>query len=151
MWGRIAAGIVGTLAVLAGLGAYGYAIMASDDFHNPDVSLSMAIVVAGIMWVLTLGAFGMGVHFLKYCLTGRFFRINPWVRALILGVLSFFPGFIMSVAPAIFLVSRQWPRSIRAENIAMLISAFGGLACAVVVSIALVRRVQRNDAEPAAR
>jgi hypothetical protein len=66
MWRRVLAGILGTLAVLAGAIACGYAIMASDDFSNPDVSLWTALLGTGLIWLLTLGAFAMGIHFLKY-------------------------------------------------------------------------------------
>jgi hypothetical protein len=66
MWRRVLAGILGTLAILAGgVIAYGYARMASDDFSNPNVSFWIAMLGTGLIWLLTLGAFSMGVHFLK--------------------------------------------------------------------------------------
>jgi hypothetical protein len=148
MWRRVLAGILGTLAVLAGVIAYGYARMASDDFSNPNVSFWTAILGTGLIWLLTLGAFVMGIHFLKYCITGKFFRVNPWTRALILGALSFFPGFIVSAVPATLLVSKWWPRDIQADNIAMLTSVFVGAALAVVVCVALIRTGHRNDTAP---
>jgi hypothetical protein len=148
MWRRVLAGILGTLAVLAGVIAYGYASMASDDFRNPNVSFLTAILGTGIMWLLTLGAFGMGIHFLKYCVTGKFFRVNPRARALILGALFFFPGFIVSAIPATLLVSKWWPRDIQADNIAMLMSVFIGAVLAIVVCVALIRTGHRNEAAP---
>jgi len=128
------------MGVLAGIIAYGYASMASEDFSNPNVSLWMAILGIGTMWLLALGAFAMGIHFLKYCFTGTFFRMNPWFRALILGALSFFPGFVLSAVPAMLLVSSRWPGNAQADDIAMLISAFVGLALAFIVCVVLVRR-----------
>lgn len=150
MWRRVLAGILGTLAVLAGVIAYGYARMASDDFSNPNVSFWTATLGTGLLWLLTLGAFCMGIHFLKYFVTGRSFRANRWARALILGTLSFFPGFIVSAVPAELLVSKRWPGNIQADNIAMLTSVFIGAALAIVVCIALIRTGHRNDAAPAA-
>jgi hypothetical protein len=148
MWRRVLAGILGTLAVLAGAIACGYALMASDDFSNSDVSFWIALLGTGIIWLLTLGAFAMGIHFLKYCVTGKFFQVNPWARALVLGALSFFPGFIVSAIPAMLLVSKSWPREARAENVAILTSIFLGAALAVVVCVALIRTRDRNDATP---
>jgi hypothetical protein len=149
MWRRVLAGILGTLAVLAGVIAYGYARMASGDFSNPNVSFWTAILGTGLIWLLTLGAFCMGIHFLKYCFTGKFFRVDRRARALILGVLSFFPGFIISAVPATLLVSKRWPGDIQADNIAMLASVFVGAVLAIVVCLALIRTRHRNDAAPA--
>jgi hypothetical protein len=139
---------LGALAILAGVVAYEYARMASDDFSNPNVSFWTAILGTGLMWLLTLGAFCMGAHFLRYCCTGKFFRVNHWARALILGVLSFFPGFIVSAVPAELLVSKWWPRDIQADNVAMMASVLVGAASAVVVCVTLMRTGHRNDAAP---
>ena len=149
MWRRVLAGILGTLAVLAGIVASEYASMAFEDFRNPNVPFYMALLGAGLICLLTLGAFGMGIHFLKYCFTGTFFRINPWLRAFILGALSFFPGFILSAPPVLFLVSRRWPRNSGADEVAMLISAVVGGALAVVVFVSLVRKTGRYHAASA--
>ena len=111
---RILAGTLGTLAVVAGVIAFGYASMASGDFRNPTVSFWTAILGVAIMWLLTLGAFGMGIHFLKYCFTGEFFQLNPWVRAFILGTLSFFPGFILSPHRPSF-----WPKNGGQETVGL--------------------------------
>jgi len=146
MWRRILAGILGSLAVLAGVTAYGYARMASEDFSDPNVSLWTAILGTGLMWLLTLGAFCLGVHFLKYCFTGTFFRVNRWARALILGALSFFPGFIVSAAPAILVVLKRWPGNVQAENIALLSGVFVGLTLAIVVCVVLLKTEQPSDA-----
>ena len=145
MWRRVSTGVLGALAVLAGVVAFGYARMACDDFNNPNVPFLTAILGAGLMWLLTLGAFCMGIHFLKYCFTGNFFRVNRWARALILGALSFFPGFIACAVPATILVSKRWPRDIQADNIAMLTSVFVGAALAIAVCVALIRTGRRND------
>jgi hypothetical protein len=141
---RILAGILGTLAVVAGGVAYGYASASSEDFRNPSVSFGTATLFTGIMWLLTLGAFSMGIHFLKYCFTGDFFQLNPWVRAFILGAFSFFPGFILSAPPAIILAEKWWPRDILADNIAILVSVCFGAVSAVTVCVALVRRARRS-------
>jgi hypothetical protein len=146
---RVLAGVVGTLAVLAGVIAFGYASMDLEDFRNPNVSFWTATLGVGIMWLLTLGAFGMGIHFLKYCFTGEFFQLNPWARAFILGALSFFPGFILSAPPAIILAQKRWPGDSRADNVAMLVSVCFGAALAFIVCFALVRRARRTDAAPA--
>jgi len=149
MWRRVLAGILGALAVLAGVIAYGYARMGYDDVGNPNVSFWTAILATRLMWLLTLGAFGMGVHFLNYCCTGKFSRVNPWARGLVLGALSFFPGFIVSAVPATLLVSKRWPGDIQADNIALLTSVFVGTTLAVVVCVVLIRTRNRKYATPA--
>lgn len=144
MWKRVLAGILGTTALLVAIIAFGYANTAYDNFRDPWI----ADVGGGLMWLLTLGAFVTGIYFLKYCVTGNFFR-NRWVRALILGGLSFLLGFIVSAVPSALLVSKRWPRDIHAENIAMLTSVFIGAALAVTVCVALIRTEHRNGATSA--
>ncbi|PYV70376.1 MAG: hypothetical protein DMG96_31350 [Acidobacteria bacterium] len=117
---------MGALAVLAGVIAYGYARMGYDDFGNPNVSF----------WTAILG-------------TGLISRVNPWARGLVLGALSFFPGFIVSAVPATLLVSKRWPGDIQADNIALLTSVFVGTTLAVVVCVVLIRTRNRKYATPA--
>jgi hypothetical protein len=143
---RVLAEVVGTLAVLVGVVAFEYASMALEDFRNPNVSFWTATLGIGIMWLLTLRAFGMGIHFLKHCFTGEFFQLNPWVRAFILGALSFFPDFILSAPPAITLAQERWPGDSRADNVAILVSVCFGAVLAFIVCGALVRRARRTDA-----
>jgi hypothetical protein len=142
MWKRVLAGILGTIAVLAAIIAFRYANQAYDNFRNPW----LADLGGGLMWLLTLGAFVTGIHFLKYCVTGNFFRLNRWIRALILGALFFFLGFTVSAVPAALVVSKRWPRDIHAENVAMLTSIFVGAALAVAVCVVLIRTGRRNGA-----
>jgi len=149
MWRRVLTGILGTLAALAGVVAFGYASMSFDDFRNPNVPFYVALVGSAVMWLLTFGAFVMGVHFLKHCFTGTFFRINPLLRAFVLGALSFFPGFILSAAPTMFVVSRRWPGNSGAEDGAMLIGVAVGVALAVVVCVSLIKKAHRNHAASA--
>lgn len=146
---RVLAGVVGALAVVAGLIAFIYASMATGDFRNPNVSFWTAILGIGIMGLLSLAGFGMGIHFLKYCLTGEFFHLNPWVRAFVLGALSFFPGFILSAPPAIILSEKRWPRNSQADSIAMLVSVCFGAVFAVIACVALVKKARRTDAASA--
>jgi len=142
---RVVAGILGALAVLASVAAFNYAEMALEDFSNPSVSVWAAIFGTATIWLLTLGAFGMGIHFLKYSFTGTFFQMNPRIRAFTLGALSFFPGFILLAPPAILLADRRWPGNTQALNLAMLVSACFGALCAVFVSLALVRKARRTE------
>jgi hypothetical protein len=148
MWKRVSSGALGALAVLAGTVAFGYARMASDDFNNPNAHFLTAILGTGLMWLLTFGAFCMGIHLLKHCFSGKCFRVNRWARALILGTLSFFPGFIASAIPAAILVSKRWPTDIQAGNIAMLTSAFVGALSAIIVGVALIRTGHRSHRSP---
>ena len=146
MWRRVLAGFAGTLVVLASGIAFFYAMMATDDFQNPNASLWAAILGIAIMWLLAFGALGMGIHYLKYSLTGEFLRLNPWARAFFLGALSFFPGFILTAPMAIVLAQKRWPGDTRADNVAMLASLSAGAVSAIIVFLALVRKARQANA-----
>lgn len=143
MWIRIAAGIIGALAMLAGIVAFGYATGSLEDFKNPNVSFWTALLGNAVMWLMTFSAFALGIHFLKYGLTGRPFRVNPSARALILGVVSFFPGFVLSAPLTLLIASYGWPRNSQAENWALVVSALIGVTVAIVVCIFLLKKVRQ--------
>ena len=70
MWRRALAGFLGTIAIAIAIIAFWNANTASDNFANPG----RAAVGTSLLWLLTLGAFVVGVLFLKYCATGISFR-----------------------------------------------------------------------------
>ena len=135
---RILAGFLGILAVLAGTIALSYAIMVADDFRNPQVSFWSATAGTTITWLLTIGAFWMAIYFLKYSFTGTPFRLNRWVRAISLGALSFFPGFMFSIPLTLLFVEHRWPGDTKAEDFAFLISGLVGVVLGVVVGMVLM-------------
>jgi len=142
---RILSGILGVLAGLGGFVAFSYASMAAGDFRNPAVSIWTALLGSVLIWLLTLGAFGFAVHLLKYSIAGEPFHIPGWMRALILGALSFFPGFLLSLVPMALWVSHRWPRDNHAQERALLVSACVGLASVVLVSVVLLKKSSRRS------
>jgi hypothetical protein len=97
MWKRATAGMIGVSALIGGVLGCGYASMAVRDFFNPGGSVWAALFGGLALWLLTLGAFWVGGDFLKFAVSGRHFRLSPGTRAAILGVLSFFPGFLVAL------------------------------------------------------
>jgi hypothetical protein len=67
---RIAAGVLGVLAILCGIAGFGYWLLP-----------------------LSLGAFWLGADFLKFAVTGQPFRLPQRLRAVFVSLLSFFPVF----------------------------------------------------------
>ena len=63
---RILSGILGTLAAVAGLVALTYSVMAPEDFTNPAVSLSEALLGNIVIWGINAAAFYMAYRFLKF-------------------------------------------------------------------------------------
>ena len=147
MWKRIAAGVLGLLAIISGVPGCGYATTAVGDFLTGN---SVWIALSGmlVLWLLTLGAFWMGADFLKFAVSGKPFRLRPRLRAAILGVLSFFPGFIFTLPFAFTYVSHWQPNDEDAPIRAVLVCASAGVVFAMLISMFLVRRaiVRTNSA-----
>ena len=71
MMKRILAGTVGAVAILAGWIAAHYAVMAWEDFLNPEVGFWLAIFGNVISWAFTLTPVVFGVRFLKFAFRNR--------------------------------------------------------------------------------
>jgi len=71
MWKRIAAGIVGLLAIIAGVFfALAYAPLVLDDFRRHGTSADNLLVLA-IVGAISIAAVVFGVRFLKFAFGSR--------------------------------------------------------------------------------
>jgi hypothetical protein len=113
--------------------------MAVSDFFTGN---SLWVTLSGIvaLWLLTLGAFWMGADFLKFAVSGKPFRLRPRVRASILSVLSFFPGFLFTLLIAFAYVSHWRPNDRDAPFRAILVCASIAVVFAILVGVFLMRR-----------
>lgn len=129
------------MALIGGVLGCGYASMAVRDFFNPGGSVWVAVFGDLALWLLTLGAFWMGGDFLKFAMSGRHFRLPPGTRAAILGVLSFFPGFLVA-----FLIGFTYVSLRRANNsgapidVVLVSSVILGVFFAVTIGLLLLKR-----------
>ncbi|HKO14308.1 MAG TPA: hypothetical protein VJV22_20225 [Acidobacteriaceae bacterium] len=114
---RIAAGVLGVLAILCGIAGLGYWLLP-----------------------LSLGAFWLGADFLKFAVTGQPFRIPQRLRAVIVSLLSFFPGFLLGLCPLLFYEVHQHPDDSQAAIRAFVIAAVVGLASVLAVGFVLLRK-----------
>lgn len=97
MWKRIAAGVFGVAAICCGVLGCGYSVAALADIGQIGVSIWAALLGDALFWILTIGAFGIGADFIKFAISGQPFRVAPRVRAVGVGVLCFFPGFLIAL------------------------------------------------------
>src|SRR5258708_16127980 len=69
-WKRVISAAVGGIAILAGLVASNYAILAFEDFKNPAVPTRLAVLDNLIMWSIAAALVGLGVRFLRFAWLG---------------------------------------------------------------------------------
>lgn len=116
---RLTAGVLGVLAILCGMVGLGYWLLP-----------------------LSIGAFWLGADFLKFAISGRPFRIPPWVRAVIVSLLSFFPGFLLGLFPLLLYEVHRDPNDSQAAIRAFVIAAVIGAASVLAVGFVLLRRTK---------
>ena len=64
---RVLVAIIGVVAVVAGaFFALAYAAPAWDDFSNPTVSFSVALLGNMILWLIATTAMVLGIRFLRF-------------------------------------------------------------------------------------
>jgi hypothetical protein len=147
MWKRATAGVIGVLALIGGVLGCGYASMAVPDFFNPGVSVWAALFGDLALWLLTVGAFWMGGDFLKFSISGRHFQLPPGKRAAVLGVLSFFPGFLLAFLIGFTYVSLRWANNSNAAIGVVLVSVILGFVFAVTIGMLLLKRKKSGLSE----
>lgn len=109
---RIAAGVLGVLAILCGIVGLGYWLLP-----------------------LSLGAFWLGADFVKFAVSGQPFRIPPRLRAVILSLLSFFPGFILGLFPLLLYEVRKNPSDSQAAIRSFIFAAVVGVVSVLAVGL----------------
>jgi hypothetical protein len=78
---RIAAGVLGALAICSGVLGCGYAATAFADAGQSGYSVWAALLGSALLGLLTLGAFGLGADFVTFAVSGQSLRVPPRLRA----------------------------------------------------------------------
>lgn len=139
-WKRIAASIVGVIAVLAGLVAVAYSIEAMQDFRNPAVPLRLVVLGEFIMCSMAFAALTVGLRLLRFAWRGRSEGGSGWVRPVLLGIGCFFPGFVFSLPLTVLWARYTWPGDGQSYLAAMEVSCYAGVMAAVVCCVVLLRK-----------
>ena len=137
---RIIAAILGAIAVFASLIPLGYAFEIFRDFKNPDVPFRDTALGGLVNSSIALTALVIGIRFLRFAGSGRGDRSSSWARPLLLGVGSFFPGFVLSLPLTILWANHTWPGDGQGVFAAVEASVYAGLAAAVICWLLLWKK-----------
>jgi hypothetical protein len=139
MWKRIAAGVFGVTAICCGVLGCGYSVAVSADISQIGVPIWPALLGNALFWLLTIGAFGIGADSIKFAISGHSFRVSPRVRTVGIGVLSFFPAFLIALLVMSSYEVLRHPNDPQAFLRAFVVSFAFGLA-SVPVAMFLLRK-----------
>ena len=137
---RIAAGVLGALAICSGVLGCGYAATAFADAGQSGYSVWAALLGSALLGLLTLGAFGLGADFVTFAVSGQSLRVPPRLRAVSVGVLSFFPGFVLAFLPTAFYELFRHPNDNWAPLRAFAVGAVVGIAYMLAVGVVLLKK-----------
>jgi hypothetical protein len=145
MWKRTVASIVGAIAVLAGLIGCAYTIEGFGDFRNPAVPFRLVAVGELLMCSMALAGLGIGVRLLRFGWSGRNGRDGSWARPVLLGIASFFPGFVFSLPLTVLWARHRWPGDGQSDFAAMEVSVYVGIGAAITCCVVLWRKRNASD------
>jgi len=137
---RIIAGILGAIALFASLLPLGYTFEIFRDFKNPDVNFRATALDGLLLFTIALTALVIGIRFLRFAGSGRGDRSSSWLRPLLLGVGSFFPGFVFSLPLTILWANHTWPGDGQSVFAAMEVSVYVGLAASIICWLLLWKK-----------
>jgi cytochrome bd-type quinol oxidase subunit 2 len=133
---------MGVLGVLAGLVAVGFAIEGISDFGNPAVPVRFTILGEVLLCSMAFFGLSLGISSLRMAWNGRDERKNNWIWPIILGIGSFFPGFLFSLPLTLFWANRTWPGDGQSSLAAIEVSVYIGIAAAIICGLVLF--IRRN-------
>jgi hypothetical protein len=137
---RIIASTVGTIAVLASLIPLAYAFFGLEDFRNPAMPFRFAAIGELVACAMTFALLGIGIRFLRFTWSGRSDPGSSWVTPILLGIGSFFPGFIFSLPLTVFWADHTWPGDRQNYLAAQDASFCVGVAAAIICFVVLAKR-----------
>jgi uncharacterized membrane protein YeiB len=147
IWKRWLAATTGVFALAASAIAVAYASMGLEDFNNPAVPFRLALMGSLSMWSMALALFFGALRFLRFARSGRSTMGKRWVRASILGLGLFFPGFVFSLPITLFWANHHWAGEAQSELPAVEISLYIGIAASVICFVNLIKRKPPNNTE----
>jgi len=137
---RIVLGILGAIAAFGSFLPLGYAFEIFKDFQNPDIAFWPNVLGILLMCSIALAGMWIGIRFLRFALSGQSEQSNSLAKPILLGIGSFFPGFVFSLPITIIWVSRTWPGDNGKIDLAFKISASVGVAAAIICTVLLLRK-----------
>jgi hypothetical protein len=118
----------------------GYAFEISKDFGTPGVSFWPNVLGEIFFCSMALAGLWIGLRFLRLAESGVSQPGDNWVKPLLLGIGSFFPGFVFSFPINALWILHTWPRDNGKLDLAFAVSACVGVATAVICTIVLSRK-----------
>jgi hypothetical protein len=91
------------------------------------------------MCSIALAGMWTGIRFLRFALSGENKQTNSLAEAILLGIGTFFPGFIFSLPISVVWVSRIWPVDGNSD-LPFEVSGCVGVTAAVVCTVLLLRK-----------
>src|SRR6266436_1035208 len=137
---RIISGILGAIALFGSLLPLGYAFEIFKDFKNPAVSFWPNVLGTFVMGAIAVAGLSIGIYFLRFASSGHESPNFSWIKPVLLGVGSFFPGFVFSLPLTIVWVERKWPGDDTKLDLTFEASACIGAAVAIICTIVLLRK-----------
>ena|SRR5271156_835115 len=137
---RIAASLLGALAIAAGLVAFLYAFEGTEDFRNPAVPLRFVVIGELIMFSMSLAALWVGIRLLRYTWSGDRGPSDSWLRPALLGIGCFFPGCIFSLPLTVLWAQHKWPGDGQSVFAAMEASFCVGIGTAILCCISFLKK-----------
>lgn len=133
--------LVGTIAMFCGILGCAFSATALTDVGQIEISIWWALTEAAF-WLLTLGAFGLEADLIKFAFTGNPLIVPSRLRAISLGILSFFPGFLIAFFFAALYESLRNATDPQASFRALIVGAVVGLASMLAISTVLLKRAR---------
>lgn len=100
----------------------------------------LALLEEALLMSMALFCLGIGVRFLWSKKVAESERVSSWLKAVLLGMGCFFPGFIFSMPLTIALADHIWPGDGQSDLAAMEFSLYAGIVTAVVATMLLLMR-----------
>jgi len=142
---RMVAASVGVLAILASAVVGFYSIQAMGEFKDPNASFAFAALESFSLCSIAALMLWLGIRSAGFARTGRSQSRTGWVRAILLGVGSFLPGFVFSMPLTVIWSRYEWPGDGQAVLGAMAVSAYIGMGVVVIcLAVLLKKKISRN-------
>jgi hypothetical protein len=137
---RIAASLLGVLAIVAGLVAFVYAFQGTEDFRNPTVPFRFVVIGELLMFSMAAAALWVGIRLLRFAWSGGSGPSSSRVRPALLGIGCFFPGCIFSLPLTVLWAYHRWPGGGQSVFAATEASFYVGVGTAIICCIAFLKK-----------
>lgn len=140
MWKRIAAGVIGIAALCCGVLGSGYSVAVWADIGQIGVPIWTALLGNALFWLLTIGVFAIGADFIKFAISGCSFRLPSRVRTIGIGVLCFFPAFLIALLAMGSYEMLRYPNDPQAFLRSFVVSLVVGMTSVPTVTLFLLKK-----------